>query len=212
MLSLILILINIVTCDDICNERTYIYQNKGYENLDYYYFDPNTYTESIIPMTNDVFRQYIINNIKCLGKWCIDKQWKCNFGDSKNCYNVEHIIPKANSIQEIKSCSLDVQGNLIMAYGAWNQALSNRYYGEKNIIYGSDIARSAYKSVYLSCHGFEPNYYPPELCLLEEELWYIYAFVGILIFLYYCYNHIFIFFIKLYFIIVLIYNICLYFY
>ena len=150
-------------------------------------------------MNNDVFRQYTRNNIKCLGKWCIDKQWKCNFGDSKNCYNVEHIIPKANSIEEIKNCSLDIQGNLIMAYGAWNQALSNRYYGEKNIIYSSDIVRSAYKSVYLACHKSEPNYYPLELCLLEEEILYIYSFVCVLIFLYYFYNHIFIFFIKWYF-------------
>lgn len=188
-LILILILINIVSCDDICNERTYIYQNKGYENLDYYYFDPNTYIESIIPMNNDVFRQYIRNNIKCLGKWCIDKQWKCNFGDSKNCYNVEHIIPKANSIEEIKNCPLDVQGNLIMAYGAWNQALSNRYYGEKNIIYSSDIVRSAYKSVYLACHKSEPNYYPLELCLsgteqLLSHFFFIFTTISIFIFIF----------------------------
>jgi hypothetical protein len=136
-------------------------------NTDYYYFDPTTYFESSNSMTVEDYKNIIKSIMQCTGKWCVngDGKWGCKVGDSKNCYNVEHMIPKANNISQIKGCSLDIRGNYIMAYGAWNQALRNDYYGEKTLIYGVEKMKSAYKSVYLSCHGKEPLEYPDELCL-----------------------------------------------
>lgn len=164
----ILLLILIIRGDDICDKRTKIYQDVGNNNSNYFYFDPNTYMESIVPMNNDIYKKYIRDRIKCIGKWCIDNEWKCNFGNSRPCYNAEHIVARSNSIKEIEHCSVDIQGNLIMAYGAWNQDMKNSYYGEKNIVYGEEIFKSAYRSIYLACYGSEPKYYHMELCLSEK--------------------------------------------
>lgn len=162
MLFLLFLIIN---ADDSCDARTNIYNLHGYFNLNSYYFDSRTYTESDNSMTSRAYKDYIKSTVLCTGQWCIDKQWECYTGNSKDCYNVEHIIPKGNTILEIYGCSTDIQGNLIMAYGAWNQQLSDSYYGEKAAIYGSSIFKSAYNSVYVACHGSNPSYYPDELCL-----------------------------------------------
>ena len=159
----------IIKANELCDARTAICNSHGYFNINSYYFDISTYTEETTSMTAQIYRDYIKNTIQCTGKWCVENQWKCLPGDSKNCYNVEHIIPKANTILEINGCSTDIQGNLIMAYGEWNQQLSNIYYGEKVVIYGSTIFKSAYKSIYKACHGSNPLFYPDELCLSNNS-------------------------------------------
>lgn len=163
----ILLVIYTVTAND-CNQRTQIYNEHGNDNTNYYYFDPNTYTESTKSIDNVEYRKMIQKTVKCTGKWCINDQWKCNGTDNQNCYNVEHIIPAANNIKEISGCLVNIQGNLIMAYGKWNQQLSNEYYGEKALIYGNDIVKSAYTSIYRKCQGTPVNSHveiPGELCL-----------------------------------------------
>lgn len=154
---------------DSCNKRTSYYNAAMMPNYNYYYFDPTTYFESSNSMTVDDYKNTIKSVVQCTGEWCVNKKWGCKVGDSRNCYNVEHMIPKANSLHQIKGCSLDIRGNYIMSYGAWNQALGNDYYGEKTFIYGVDKMKSAYRSVYLSCHGKEPLEYPEELCLPNNE-------------------------------------------
>lgn len=74
-------------------------------------------------------------------------------------------MARSNDILEIYGCPVDIEGNLIMAYGAWNQQMSNSYYGEKAEIYGSVIFKSAYRSIYKACYLKDPVTYPEELCL-----------------------------------------------
>ncbi len=168
---LIFLLFLIVSADDSCEKRTKIYDLNGNSNANYFYFDERTYLETAENITPQNYKNNIINTIPCTGIWCIDKQWKCQFGNSRDCYNVEHIVPKAHNILEIYGCPVDIQGNLIMAYGAWNQQLSNSYYGEKVEIYGSGIFKSAYKSIYKACYNStsDPTVYPEELCLSNNQ-------------------------------------------
>lgn len=171
---LLLICIWIVKANN-CDERTLIYKSHINDNTNYYYFVPQTHMAGTAKMNAQDYRTYVKDVFGCTGKWCVEGQWKCNIGDSKNCYNVEHIIPKVNNIKEISDCSLDIQGNLVMAYGAWNQALSNTYYGEKTTVYGVDVVKSAYKSVYKACYNKEPEYYPNELCLVNTSIGFVIA-------------------------------------
>lgn len=164
MLLLIIILsVNANPCD----ERTSYYISGWNVNKNYHYFDPTTYFRSNQPMTVQDYKNKI-SLTPCTGEWCNygnNGKWGCNKGDSKNCYNVEHIIPKANSLKELKGCSLDIEGNLVMSYGAWNQALKNEYYGEKTAIYGNTLMKAAYQSVYEACHKVQSLSYPDALCL-----------------------------------------------
>jgi len=174
MLCFLLFLI--VNADDSCEKRTKIYNYNENSNMNYFYFDERTYTENTKSMTPQAYKDNIRSTINCTGVWCVDKQWKCNIGNTRNtrdCYNVEHIIPEAHTILEIYGCPTAIQGNLIMAYGAWNQQMSNSYYGEKANIYGSSIFKSAYKSVYKACYDSDPIIYPEELCLLNKPNIYI---------------------------------------
>lgn len=164
-----------------CGERTSIYGGELVINIQYYAYDPRTYLNQSITMTRDQYRALIQRTIPCTGFWCIDSQWKCIIGDSRNCYNVEHIIPSANSIPEIAGCSTDVRGNYIMAYGAWNQALSNHYYGEKAMVYGDEIMKSAYAAVHWTCKGAPPQHYPAELCLNQFYVNWVLIGLGILL-------------------------------
>ena len=162
---LFFLFILITYADDSCEKRTKIYDLNGNSNTNYFYFDDRTYTESTKSMTLNDYKDYIRVTLPCVGVWCLNKQFICEKNNSRNCYNVEHIVPKAYDILEIYGCNLDIQGNFIMAYGAWNQQLSNNYYGEKVNIYGSHIFKSAYKSVYKVCYNSDPTNYPEELCL-----------------------------------------------
>jgi hypothetical protein len=156
----------VINADESCEKRTVIYDSYGKSNTNNFYFDIRTYTESTVSMTAQSYKDKIKASIPCNGQWCVDNQWKCN--KTNQCYNVEHAIPKANDILEIYGCPVDIEGNLIMAYGAWNQALSNRYYGEKLEIYGSTIFKSAYRSIYKACYLKDPISYPEELCLSND--------------------------------------------
>jgi hypothetical protein len=164
---LYVLLFQYVVCES-CDDKTTVYLSRfktGSGNQNYFYFDPDTYNYSLETTTNEKFRRLMKNNVKCTGKWCVDGEWKCKLGNNRDCYNVEHIIPQANQITDIQGCSLDIVGNLVMAYGAWNQELSNSYYGEKVIVYGSTIVKSAYISIYKACHKINPSIFPAELCL-----------------------------------------------
>jgi hypothetical protein len=120
---------------------------------------------------NGVFRAAVATAFLCTGVHCIPGSklngWGCDKGDSINCYNAEHIIAKANKeiLPECPVSTKDVGGNLIMAWGVWNNQISNRHMNEKVAIYGRDIVKLAYDSVYLACKGAHPVSYPAELCL-----------------------------------------------
>jgi len=162
-----------VNADGLCEKRTKIYKSNENFNTNYFYFDDRTYTESIESITLETYKNKIRNTTECVGVWCTNKGWTCNYGNSRDCYNIEHIIPKAHTILEIYGCNTDILGNLIMAYGAWNQQLSASYYGEKVDVYGSTIFKSAYRSVYKSCYNSDPIAYPDDLCLSTNQNLYI---------------------------------------
>lgn len=164
---MLFLFITIVLADS-CSDHTRYYDEIKLGNQDYYYFDPRTHHPySLDKASRDTYRKMIKEQIKCIGKWCVDGEWKCS--GNNDCYHVEHIIPTANNIKEIANCSADILGNLIMSYGAWNVALSNRYYGEKVKIYDSDIVQAAYQSIYEACHGTQARYYPDSLCLPADN-------------------------------------------
>ena len=116
-----------------CDDRTSEFNPKFITNPNYYYFDPRTYTEDKISISAPIYHTYVILKIRCGGEWCVNGNWNCISNNSNRCYNVEHIIPKNNTIAEIRGCPVDIEGNYIMAYGAWN-AVNDYYYGEKAII------------------------------------------------------------------------------
>lgn len=184
ILPVVLTLVFVKSCICQCDERTRIYNDHGRSNDNYWYFDPRTFTKStlhaVTKITPQQYKTLINKDVPCVGQWCVDSAWKCNVGDSQSCYNVEHIIPKGNTIKEIGGCSTDILGNFIMSYGAWNQALSNKYYGEKVEIYGSEIVKSAYISIYKSCFNITPLVIPNELCSSNfiSPIAYIFSLIG----------------------------------
>src|SRR5258708_5759775 len=119
-----------------CGLRTNVYCDHDSDSNDnYWYFDPRTFDKgSILAIGGDEFRKLINNNIICTGSWCPRApRWDCNLRGNADCYHVEHIIPTANNISELSGCSVDIRGNLVMAYGRWNSALGNRFLGEKSL-------------------------------------------------------------------------------
>jgi hypothetical protein len=147
-----------------CDMRTVTFQEHGINNDNGYYFVPMTYGAGTYKCNtinnNTQFRDKINSMFECTYSHCmIDNTWGCNFGDSQNCYNVEHIIPKNNKLTELSDCNTNIYGNLIMAYGKWNTELSNGYLDEKILIYG-DIFTNAYTSVYECCHNHPPTSVP----------------------------------------------------
>jgi len=165
---------------DDCTSRTKIFDAKGNNNTNNYYFAANTFSANSLLSINRVqFRSKIISRMKCIGQWC-DKTgtnagWRC-INNTNECYHVEHIIPTANNIESLVGCcgnnnGCDIEGNLIMSYGKWNMQLGNSFIGEKYIVYG-DILKKAYNAVYLKCKGskYHSTQYPGDLCIITNHI------------------------------------------
>jgi hypothetical protein len=124
-------------------------------------------------MNKTEYKIFTNSMIKCTGKWCITidgvKQFGCTSETYDRCYRADQIISGGNKIKELEGCSLDVMGNFIMSYSVWEQETFTGYYGEKNMIYGSNIVRTAYDSIYYSCYYKKPTSYPDELCLYQFD-------------------------------------------
>lgn len=164
---LFFLLFNYIICEN-CSERTIYYNENKTDNKGGYYFDPRTHIIfSSDKIDIDNYWNIINNTINCTGIWCKNGTW----GD----YEVGYIIPK------LGNCSVDVLGNLIMVYKDWNQALDDGYYGERVKIYGINLVKFAYKSVYQSCYGFSPLSYPQQLCLVNNPLNYLPFLIGLFI-------------------------------
>lgn len=105
-------------------------------------------------MTPTKYRKLLGDTMKCTGKWCVDGGWGCRRGNSRDCYNVEHIIDKnGKEFQNYPECK-NIPGNYIMAHGEWNQALGtltrlqyDTSVAEKTRVYGSDIMKNARDSI-----------------------------------------------------------------
>ncbi len=163
MLMWLICLFVYLTYGDNCSNRTNTYKSHGTSNDKYWYYDPRSYTQSILPTNTSYYRTWIQNTVSCIGEWCVQNRWMC-LRNNSHCYHVEHIIPRRHNIREIAECSVDVLGNYIMANGIWNRELSNKFLGEKAEIYG-DIFKYAYVSVYKACFDIYPIKLPVELCI-----------------------------------------------
>lgn len=106
------------------------------------------------PTTTATYKKTLSSTVSCTGNHCVDGEWKCKKGDSRNCYNVEHIIdlngPEFKDHTECKN----VAGNMIMSHGYWNQELGTytkaNYQvsvSEKTRVYGDTIMYNARESI-----------------------------------------------------------------
>lgn len=167
-----ILLIVLTFCDKalcLCADRTSIYSQHGSSNADNFYYVPSTYlgtAENIVSTTYlERLRQ---QGITCVGVWCPPGGSWCA---GSQCYQVEHMIPRKNTISGLEGCCgtatknhCDNTANFIMAYGTWNNQLSNSYIGEKVEIYGREKMMHAYVEIYKSCHGENPKTIPGDLC------------------------------------------------
>lgn len=168
---LIFVLFLVAYADD-CTKKTLTLTNHGTSNANDYFFAPQTYgghLKCTNVNTNNDYRKLINSKYPCIGAHCVkaSSPWGCIQYNSQDCYNVEHIIPESHNIPEIEGCDVDIHGNLIMAYGLWNQQLSNTFFHEKKLIYG-DIFTKAYESVYYCCKGQMPTSIPVPNCGITD--------------------------------------------
>lgn len=91
-------------------------------NNNYRFFHPGTFGADFsddaacqLISDNRDFRAIINAALPCQGLWCQDGMFKCPSGDSRACYNVEHIID-----QNGKEFPPELT-NMVMAWGRWNQ-------------------------------------------------------------------------------------------
>lgn len=133
------------------------------------FFQRNTYIgnafgiDPCTPMGKDAYISLLKKrSITCDGKWCVDGEWKCNWGNSEDCYNLEHIIDTKNSNPEFGTeYNKNIVANYIFSYGKWNQANGRlkdweSIKNEKIEIYG-DIFGSAWRSVKDCSATFPPS-------------------------------------------------------
>ena len=108
--------------------------------------------------------------IGCSGSWCINGQFRCNYGKSQECYNVEHIVDSQNSIPELADYNKNILANVIMAYGCWNQQVGQLRWesveAEKREIYGNALMDSAINAI-IRCHEY--NHAPPDPIENDDE-------------------------------------------
>jgi hypothetical protein len=167
-----MVLITLVAASSKCDDRTEVYNTHGSSNVNNFYFNIATYKKSNDPINNrgEFIAALSKEKINCTGQWCINGDWKCTNGNAE-CYHMEHIIPKGNIIPELNGCPLssyNIRSNLVMSYGRWNIQLSNRYLGEKSLIYGDTIMTQAYQSVWNACKGTS-GAIPYDLCLVGNN-------------------------------------------
>lgn len=107
-----------------------------------------------IPITPQTYKRHLNEELPCKFKYCYDNAWKCKRGDSRNCYNIEHIIDLHGPEYSDHINCKNIAGNMIMAHGEWNQQLGQiarkNYAGskrEKTIVYGKRIMKRAEESI-----------------------------------------------------------------
>ena len=154
---------------DECRHTNVFLARGGNNNTNNWYFVPVTYSsqgQCITFSRNDEVRRTVSRIWACGGEWCRSgsrwpNNWNCPRG--RECYEVEHIIPKRNNITALNGCNTNIYGNMVMTYGKWNSAVLDRYLPEKKLVYGH-IFDSAYRAVYRCCKGVQPTIIPAYSC------------------------------------------------
>lgn len=116
-------------------------------------------------VTNSGYRQMMNDKMTCVGEHCVDQKFGCLIGNSRDCYNVEHIIDDALSQRYIcksDTCNANIVGNRVMSWGLWNQEIgtlggNDQYFAfdEKNTVYGQSNIKEvvrAMESCNMGCH------------------------------------------------------------
>lgn len=163
-----MLLIILMISSTLC-QHTEVYNQHWNENHNnnYYFYDPMTFGMDYDPcqkldnttkFKNKDFKIYISEQVQCLGEWCTNDGYFCK-GDNKNCYNVEHMIDENGP--ELKDYDKNIFGNLVMAYGLWNQQLGwiawydySASAAEKEEVYGKDRMDKA-RNLIMTCN--QPN-------------------------------------------------------
>ena len=129
-------------------------------NYNFQFYDNRTFgmdRENPCDVINDnlKYRKLMNKEFNCTGPWCINNTFNCNSGDSRKCYNVEHIIDLNGGEFKNASCKA-IAANLVMSSGIWNQQLGSlsisliggyeANINEKKIVYSNnrvEMARNA---------------------------------------------------------------------
>ena len=142
-------------------------------NTDIFYdnrtFGHQTDDPCTVVMKNSDFRDFISELYDCDGPWCLNGTFRCIYGNNKNCYNVEHIIDLNGP--EYTSENKNIYGNLVMAYGLWNQQLGRLFnypanMNEKTIVYGQDNMSRARQLIEYCSSRNQPNNGPNLVLIL----------------------------------------------
>ena len=142
-----------------CTSHTDIYNQYNYTNELSKLYLPDTYLpyHTIDPCKqytnrNEYINTLLNNSIYCSGIWCVNNEYSCK-DVGNDCWQVEHIYDKKNSILSNKDYNVNIYGNIVMAYGKWNAQIGQRIWSivekEKTDVYG-DIMSYA-KSNILKC-------------------------------------------------------------
>ena len=95
------------------------------------------------PLSSSAFRKAVNNRVRCTGKHCIKGKFSCAVGNSRDCYNVEHIFDRSRGANGY--ASRDIAANMVMAWGTWNQQMGGLSYtestAEKSDVYGIHMER-----------------------------------------------------------------------
>lgn len=163
-----------------CNLRTNIFKARGPSNFNNYYYIPNTFmiAPPCVSVSEPQYAQMVKSTIKCVGEHCRrdTDTWSCN--DTRDCYEITHIIPRYNDIPTLKGCEVNIAGNMIMSYGLWNDETVHGYLAEKRIVFGA-IMIQAYINMYTCCHYMPPNDVSMHMCEHDNSYVYIINIVGL---------------------------------
>ena len=98
------------------------------------------------------------SGIACTGTWCRNHDFSCSgTAPMGACYNVEHIIDRANKDPDLSGMNVNIVGNLIMAYGVWNGEVGSASIpwadkvDEKQKVYTTYLYQTAKRFV-IDCH------------------------------------------------------------
>jgi hypothetical protein len=130
---------------------TEIFKQWGSSNDNYRYYIPGTWLSgdicTVIPNRRAYLSKLSDRGVSCSGMWCND-----GFGTNnrREDYEMEHIIDRNG----MTSCPTDILGNLVMAYGRWNNQVGQLnpqgVSREKSEVYGS-MYHLAYFNVGFCC-------------------------------------------------------------
>lgn len=159
MIKILLICVSFISVVELAQVSSKIrHTNLYYDSKDGLFtgdfFQKNTYIDTLLtPVKSRTAYLKILaeNNVSCTGDWCVNGDFQKSPDNSLDYYQVEHIIDLKNSVYEDDDPCKKILGNLIMAYGKWNNQVGKLSWlnveREKREIYGDFIVDSALLSI-----------------------------------------------------------------